>query len=90
MLSDTNSACVPIQAARADQKKQLEAVREEAQGQIQAAKEGAAAAQALLAEAQTAAAAENQRVAAEKAELDKQLKVAQVPVAVAVFCLQTL
>lgn len=67
-----------MQAATADREQQLEAIRAEAQAQTQAAKEGAATAKALLEEAQATASAENQRVAAEKAELDRQLKVAQV------------
>lgn len=67
-----------LQAADASREQQLEAIRAETKAQTQAAKEGAAAAHALLKEAQATAAAENQRVAAEKAELDRQLKVAQV------------
>lgn len=68
------------QAATEDRENALLAAREEAAQQLQRAQEAAAAAATQLAEAQAAAKAEAGRLAADRVELDKQLKVAQVRV----------
>lgn len=61
------------------------AAREEAAEQLKAAQDAAAAAAAQLAEVQAAAKVEAERLAGEKQELDKQLKVAQVRNRVAII-----
>lgn len=70
--------CTPAQTASVERTTQLEAVRAEADAQVASARDAAAAATAALEEARSASAADAQRVASDKAELDKQLRVAQV------------
>jgi uncharacterized phage infection (PIP) family protein YhgE len=67
-----------LQAAGQDRENALLAARDEAAEQLKAAQDAAAAAAAQLAEVQAAAKAEAERLAGERQELDKQLKVAQV------------
>jgi hypothetical protein len=69
---------LPRQAATSDREDALVAAREEAAQQLEAAKAAAAAAAVQLEEAQAAAKAEAERLASDRLELDKQLKVAQV------------
>lgn len=66
------------QEAAVERERQLESLRETAQAQTRAAKEGAAAAQRALADLQAAAAADSQRLAEQKTELQKQLNIARV------------
>lgn len=71
--------CTP-QSATAEREALLDAAKAEAAAQLQAAHEAAEVAAAALAEAKAVATAEAGRLAADKTELDRQLKVAQVGV----------
>eukprot|EP00775_Hariotina_reticulata_P007220 gene7220-7433_t len=73
-LAEAHSA---QQSATAEREALLDAAKAEAAAQLQAAREAAEAAAAALAEAKAVAMAEAGRLAADKTELDRQLKVAQ-------------